>query len=283
MVGTGGEPTAIERRQVIMTSLSKLTDGELTEFKRRLAKAGLKAEMVRKANVTDGLAEAMVEALKAHPIFRLIHGRFNSLEDKLALVCGWPGVTEEMVQAALEEGKERIALFERESPANSLLDIVVSVYLPTAYGTFSYARDRMRETFGEEFWQWEDAYAEISPDRVRWLDGVAVPLPGVRIEVVDLGANFDSENGMVPAEKRGPHSAHAAVIYAAAQDPEWIQQMDGASVPYAIAAGLELDIPGYDRWSDSPFVHRDGDGARLNADHVGDGYHRTALPSLREC
>jgi len=266
-----------------MTSLSKLTDGELTEFKGRLSRAGLTAEIVRLVNGTDGLAAAMVEALKAHPAFRLIHGRFNSLEDKLAMVRGWPGVTEEMLQAALEEGKERIALFERESPDNPLLDIVVSVYKPTAAETLAYARDRMRETFGKKFWQWEEFYADLAPDRVRYLDGVNAPTGGIRIEVVDLGAYFCPKSGMVPQDVRGPGSAHAAVIYAAAQDPEWVRQMDGTSVPYAIAAGFKLDVPGYARWSRSPSVHRDGGGANLDAFRVGNEYRGTALPSLREC
>jgi len=267
-----------------MTRLKDLTKGQWGQFERKLDGSGLTAEEVLLLNKHPEALGVMLEAMRRHRVFRLIHGRFNPLEDKLARVRDWwPDVTEEMLQTALEEGKERIALFERESPGNSLLDIVVSVYKPTAHETLAYARDRLRETFGDTFRQWDGAYADIGPDRVRWLDGVAVPPPGVRIEVVDLGADFDPENGMVPAETRRPNSAHAAVIYAAAQDPEWIWQMDGASVPYAIAAGFELDVPGDDRWSDSPRVYRSGDGACLRAGRVGGRYRAAALPSLREC
>ena len=211
----------------------------------------------------------------------LIHGRFNLLADKFAQVRTWPDVTEEMISAAFVEGAERIALFERESPANPLLDIVVSVYKPTAHETLVYTRDRIRETFGDRFRQWDVAYSNIGPDRVRWLDGIAVPAAGVRIEVVDLGANFDPKCGMVPERTRGPHSAHVAVIYAAAQDPEWVRQMDGASVPYVFAAAIEIDIPVCDRWSRSPCILRNGDEASLFAFHVDGRYFSTALPSLR--
>jgi hypothetical protein len=192
-------------------------------------------------------------------------------------------VTEEMIQAALGEGQGRIALFGRENPTNPLLDIVVSVYKPTAHETLAYARDRMRDTFGGKFWQWEGVYAEIGPGRVRYLDGVDAPAAGIRIEVVDLGANLDRKRGMVLQDVRGSGSAHAAVIYAAAQDPAWVRQMDGASVPYAFAGGFELVVPGCDRCSSSPYVRNDGDGADLGASHIGSRDYGTASPSLREC
>ncbi|MEA3249753.1 MAG: hypothetical protein U9Q03_05370 [Patescibacteria group bacterium] len=41
-------------------------------------------------------------------------------------------------------------------------------------------------------------------------------------------------------------------------------------------------IPGCDRWSNAPNVNRNGDEANLNANHVRNRYHNTALPSLRE-
>ncbi|MEA3249754.1 MAG: hypothetical protein U9Q03_05375 [Patescibacteria group bacterium] len=241
------------------------------------------AEEARRVIAHPEVLGDMLAAMRRHSALRLIHGRFNTLEDKLAMVRDWPGVTDGDIRRALEEGEDRIALFERESPDNPLLDIVVSIYKPTVHETLAYARDRMREAFGKEFWQWDELYADIGPDRVRWLKDVSVPTGGVRIEVVDLGANFDPEDGMVPEKTRGSDSAHSAVIYAAAQDLEWVRQMDGASVPYAIAAGLELRLPGCDRWSRAPFVYRDGDEAYLRARHVRHGYHFTALPSLRGC
>jgi len=213
----------------------------------------------------------------------LIHGRFTPLDRKLELVRSWPGVTGADLDRALREGKRRIVLFDRESPNSPLLDIVVSVYRPTAWETLSYARDRMSEAHGDDFRQWPDAYASFLEGRVRYLEGAGAPAGGVRIEVVDLGANHAPAGGMVPRDARGPDSAHAAVVCAAAQDPEWVRQMGGGSVPYAIAAGFELDVPGYDRWSHSPYVCRVGGEVHLNAGRVGDRYYSTALPLLREC
>ncbi|MFH1047936.1 MAG: hypothetical protein V1738_06565 [Patescibacteria group bacterium] len=282
-----------------MTSLAKLTDGELTEFKRRLSRAGLTAEMVREVNAIDDddLAKVMVEALRLYPAYRLIHRRFNPLEDKLAQVRSWPGVTEEMIQIALEEGKERIALFKRESPTNRLLDIVVSVYKPTAHETLAYAIERMEETFGDQSRRTTELYTNIGESYIRrldgaaviiktgvsWLEGISVPTSGVRIEVVDLGANYDLKDGMVPAAKSGPESAHASVLFAAAQDPEWIRQMGGIGwVPYVIAAGFKLTV------SDDSFMPRIytrcGNvilGANRFDNHAR--YYGTALPTLRGC
>ncbi|MFC1638912.1 hypothetical protein ACFL26_01420 [Patescibacteria group bacterium] len=213
----------------------------------------------------------------------LVHGRFTPLDRKLELVRSWPGVTGDDIDRALRAGRAAIDLFNRESAGNQLLDLVVCRYLPTAWETLSYARDRMREAHGDRFWQWGDAYGSSLENRVRYLKGITAPTSGLRVEVVDLGANFDPANGTVPTDVRGPASAHAAVVYAAAQDPEWVRQADGRNVPYALAAGFELDVPGFDRWSDSPYVCRLGVEARLSAHHLGDRYHSAALPSLREC
>ena len=195
---------------------------------------------------------AMVEAMRGHWLYRFYHGRFRPLEDKLELVREWPGVTDEMIDAAMEEAKDRIARFMAESPNNPLLDIVVSVYLDDVISTFEYAMQRMQEAWGDKLDLDNRAKGSMihkSEPLVRYLENeggrtiVPVFRNCVRIEVVDLGANFDPKKGIFAPEVRGKNSAHFAVVYAAIQDPVWVSQIDGKKVPEVEACGLELNDP----------------------------------------
>lgn len=256
------------------------------EFHRRLT-----ADDGRKLLRHPKILDAMLATMRQHEDFRLIHGRFHPLEDKLEMVRGWPGVTGAMIDAAIDEAWGRIKRFREESPKHPFLNIVVSRYLGSAHETLVYARDRMRETFGNAFWQW-DAYANgVDENRVRYLQATAgqpiVPIyPNcVRVEVVDLAANWDRKNAMPPRDVRGAKSAHAAVFFAAAEDPEWVRQMDGEKVPYALAGGFELNDPAGsndDLWVSVPSVCSEGDGACLYAYWYAGSYHQVALPSLWE-
>jgi hypothetical protein len=58
--------------------------------------------------------------------------------------------------------------------------------------------------------------------------------------------------------------------------------MDGEKVPYALAAALLLDVPGYGGWACMPGVSSYGADAGLNGDHVGNRFCRSAFPVLRE-
>lgn len=218
----------------------------------------------------------------------LIHGMYHSLSDKLETVRSWPGVTGAMLDAALKEATDsgRIARFDAESPDDKGLNIVVSVYQDNAPDTLVYARARMKDTFGERFSQWDEAY--LTHGRVRYLRDdqghIIVPVYRncVRIEVVDLFASWNRKRGMVPCDIRNTNSAHFAVLFVAAQDPDWVWAMDGEKVPYVVAGGLELNVPGYDQWASVPGVGRDGREADLYGYWHGFRYSDTSLPSLRE-
>jgi len=261
------------------------------EFVDRFGRAGMTPDDLEKiiSKGNEDVFADMLKAMREHDIFRLIHGRFKPLDDKIEMVRQWPGVTEKQIEVALDEAKDRIARFEKESPENPLLNIVVSVYQDDAPSTLIYARDRMCETFGDEFWQWDPAYAEgIDENRVRYLqdeDGntiVPVYRNCVRIEVVDLGAHFNRKDGTIAKDVRGKDSAHFAVIFTAAQDPTWIRQIDDEQIPWVLACGLELSVPRCDVWMNSPSVGRRGDEARLSADHVGSRFRYTSIAVLWE-
>lgn len=258
-------------------------------------------QLVRHEEFTSELAKAIRQqggadrALKAltqefFPVVTpndLIHGRFTPLARKLEMVKAWPGITEEMLASALEEAKVsgRLGRYEAESPKNPLLEVVVTVYRESVPATLLYARNRMRQVFGnEKFSQWEDAYGqEVDDNRVRLLKDVPDHRDCVRIEVVDLGENLNRKDGFLPKDIRNAKSATFAPIYAAAQSSEWVRQMDGENVPYALCGGLELSVPGDGPWAILPYVNRDGSRAsRLGGYWCDYRCHDGALPSLRE-
>lgn len=275
-----------------MARLATLRKGDWDRFDRHLNSCGLTAEEVVKINKNPAVLSDMLAAMRQHSDFRLIHGMFHPLKDKLEMVRDWPGVTGDKVDAAFVEARDRIRRFDEESPHNNGLNIVVSVYHGTAHETLAYARDRMVDTFGNDFWQWDDAYASgIDENRVRYLQDsngntiVPVYRDCVRIEVIDLFANWNQRRGMEPHYVRNASSAHAAVFYSAAQDPDWVWTMDGKKVPYALAGGFEVNVNVPDDsepWSYVPRVARNERVACLCA--RGDAYrfHDTSLPSLWE-
>ena len=278
-----------EREPAMGASYFKLSVGEETELRKLLARSGWDAMFVRKLLQNPDIVKSMHEHAMDHTAFRLIHRRFHALAQKLEMVRQWPGVTSQQVDAALKEAQGRITLFEQASPSEPLLNIVVSVYKEDAPSTLKYARDRMRDTFGDTFSQWDDAYGkEIDENRVRYLQGedgqpiVPVYRNCVRIEVVDLGAHFNKKDGLIMQDVRGKDSAHVAVIYAAAQDPAWVLQIDGNNVPWCIAAGLELCVSGYAAWVSSPSVVCNDDEAGLGARNIVGRSHHAAVAVFRE-
>lgn len=230
----------------------------------------------------------MVTAMRAHPAFQLRHGRFTPLADKLDLVRSWPGVQEDQIDAAQKEfaSSERRRRYEAEMEKKPFLEVVATVYRASIPETLVYARDRYREAFDRDhFAQWEEAYGgEVDDNRGRLFKGVPDHRNCIRIEVVDLAANWNREDGFIPRDVRDSNSAAFAVIYAAAQSPAWVRQMDGEKVPYAFVGGLELNVPGYDEWMVVPRVwfSQGIDRARLRAHRCDDHFHGSSVPILWE-
>ena len=268
-----------------MSHGTNLRDGEVTELKRILY-AHFSAEDLRKVIRYPDVAEVMYKAAMQDPAFRLVHGRFTKLADKIAMVKSWPGVKPADVDAAFEAAKAdgTIAGFEAESPRNHLLDIVIVVYLATLWETLLYARERMRETWGEDKYnEWEAVYAQgVDENRIKAIVGAKPFVPNrIVIEVVDFGANWNPKDGTVLAEVQKTQAdqlADFAGIYNASESPKWVEQMDGKKVPYSIAAALLFNIPDFSGWFDSPGVWLNEVGARLSGACVDDRFHKDAMP-----
>jgi len=92
------------------------------------------------------------------------------------------------------------------------------------------------------FWDWvRDRYAP-RPKPVRLLPGI-IHWPGVRRMTVDLGAHWEPGRHVRPSILRGPESAHAEVLAAAAHFPRWARAMDGVSVPFIWLSGYQVTFP----------------------------------------
>ncbi|TAK03883.1 hypothetical protein EPO34_01855 [Patescibacteria group bacterium] len=228
------------------------------------------------------------------PASDLIHGLFTPLARKLEMVRNYPGVTQEMIAEALDEANVSglLGRYEAESPEYPRLDVVVTVYRESVLATFLYARDRMREAFGEGFSQWEHAYGEgVDENRIRLLEGVPDHRNCVRIEVLDLRdccepqkRTLPERDGYMPSAFRVPRSATFAPIYAGAQSPRWVRQMSTADddVPWVICGGIELNDPCLDKlWGALPGVRLFEGKAELFAMKCDCWvYPNCAMPSL---
>lgn len=88
-------------------------------------------------------------------------------------------------------------------------------------------------------WYWDKWMDRPKPVRLR--DGI-VHRRGIRRVTVDLGAHFEPGRYLRPSQVRGPDSAHAEVLAAAAHFPRWLRAMDGETVPYTWISGYEVMV-----------------------------------------
>lgn len=139
-------------------------------------------------------------------------------------------------------------------------------------------------SFQPGWWLWD---FQIHADYMRLLAGTEdAHVPGIRWTAVDLGANWNQQDGARPYDVRGANSAHAEILAAMAHFPGWIQAMDGEEVPYVWFPGYQVTIPGSGRgnWPDVPvFDTSPSDGvAYLGARWGGHHDKHYAVPEFRE-
>jgi len=92
------------------------------------------------------------------------------------------------------------------------------------------------------FWDWVRDRYDPRPKPVRLLPGI-IHWPGVRRMTVDLGAHWVPGQHLRPSSLRGPDSAHAEILAAAAHFPRWARAMDGICVPYIWLSGYQVTYP----------------------------------------
>lgn len=266
-----------------MASLHDVTVGQDIEFKRVLAKAGMDFDMVeaviRKPQLADGMVEWLREQL--NPPAPDLSELFVSLEDQLVNVRRW---NEERGWGFTDADFDAVDVTSVKR--SGLVVDVIAVYLPHQGNTLGIQR-----TF-EELW---DIASSIQPDKWRYeslksdkkhlrlLDGIE-HTPGIRRVTLDLGANWDTTNGIRPVDVRGKDSVHAEALAAAAHFPDWVQAMDGERVPYVWMPGYRVTLPGGEAWRGVPCLDWSRGGRGVKLDAYGDDYRRYgwACPVRRE-
>ena len=269
-----------------MASLSTATDGQITEFKGRLARAGFSAEIVREVNTGDDneLAEVMFEALMRHPRFTLVHGLFTTTAKQIERVRGWNrefgwGTSDE----AFNEAEKSVPAW----PEQKLVAVVLVPYLADKANEDETVTTGLERTFHELWmrakskqdanWRW-DGYDKAGSDRLRLHEGIEHKV-GLRWEVIDLGCNRNKKLMDVRNSKSSPH---AGILAAAALHPNWVKSMDGDKVPYVFAPGYEVQVPGGKPWTSVPYLYFDSGDREIQL-RCGwcDGYYSDwAVPSF---
>ncbi len=241
-----------------MANLFSVKGGKLFSFVGKLADGGVTAEMAEEIDRDPALVAVIVEALKKHPRFTLVHGLFTKPEDQikrvreLRLERGW-GIPD----AWLMEAEKSVPKW----PDDRLVAVTLVPYLGDEKDGPKGVERTFQELWAaaakaqEKSWRW-DGYDKAGPERLRLLQGVEHK-PGLRWEVIDLGSN----RGKKPVDVRHPErSPNAGILASAALHPEWVRAMDGESVPYVWAPGYEVNVSGEDPWQGVPSLSflRDG-------------------------
>lgn len=269
-----------------MASLSSNTDGEITEFKGRLGRAGFNAEIIREVNTCNDneLAKVMYEALMRHPRFTLVHGLFTTTATQIARVREWNkefggGFSDE----AFAEAEKSVPVW----PEEKLVAVVLVPYLADKANEDETVTTGLERTFHELWmrakseqdanWRW-DGYDNAGSDRLRLLKGIEHKV-GLRWEVIDFGCNRNKKPMDVRNSKSSPH---AGILAAAALHPNWVKSMDGDKVPYVFAPGYEVQVPGEEPWARVPDLSFVSDDRELRlhgywCDDYGSGW---AVPSF---
>lgn len=264
--------------QVTMAGLaSKVSVTQSTEFFSRFGRFGGNEAKLTELLGNDSLMERWVKYLDEQPEFRPVRRLFISAEEQLACVYhlnrvrGWGFVESDFTQA-----RENIPAW----PEGLLVALVLVPYLrPLLMGGMGYISG-IEETFQQLWliaaanhhtkWRWY-GYDKAGPDRLRLLDGIT-HVPGLRWEVIDLGANRGKQSIDVSSPETSPN---AGVLAAAMLHPGWVKAMDGISVPFVFIPGYEVNVPGSSEWSDVPGLYFGRDAGEVRLDYYWNTHHQS--------
>lgn len=247
-----------------MANLLKLGFDKISDLVDKLAQAGFTVKMADEVRKNPKLAEAIVNALKAHSAFTLVHGLFVKPESQITRVRAWNH------EFGWDIPDEAFATAEKSVPAWPEQQLVAVVLVPYLGDKSNYLGDKsnkngtvtcgIERTFHELWacakseqdanWRW-DGYDKAGSDGLRLLKGLEHKI-GLRWEVIDLGCQRNTKPCDVRSSKPSPN---AGILAAAALHPQWVKRMDGDKVPYVWLPGYKVRIPGEEPWADVPYLY----------------------------
>ncbi len=233
-------------------------DAELADAIRRpTSEATVRRQLLelREAICLEGVSK-IEGARRQRP--RLLHDRYTPIAQQVQNIWRWnkrygwglPKGWDERLDVPPAE-----SLAELASPENRLISVNVVAFLEAKDGVLGEHR-----TF-DAYWeiikaqhpnQYRNPNLRAISDSLQLLPGITHE-PGVRIEVIEHGANWEKEAGLKPMDVRSPEtSPHAGLLASAAQHPRRIRKMDGTTVPFEWIAGYQCSVPGRDPWRRVP-------------------------------
>lgn len=183
---------------------------------------------------------------------------FRSVQDKIAQVRKYPGITQAHIDAAFDEAEKsgRLPRYLAAAENNKDLELVLTVYQQTPYQTLVYAIERVLDVYKGLFGMDPHSYSVLlKEDCVRLLGNAPLPKSRVRFEIMDLTKCRVRKGEHAPNQVRSLASATFAPIYAMAQNPSWVQRFKRPTAPYILCAGIELTTrQAPEPWCDMPSV-----------------------------
>lgn len=187
---------------------------------------------------------------------RVVHGPRAAAVDGLFVPLHRQRENLRQWSADLEWGFPEAALAALDVTAEpGLPPLVVDVLVPYLHPVFlgdAGTLDGVRRTCDELWWLaeqqqpsswcWDELREPGGRKPVRLLPGQTHE-PGVRRVRLDLAAHWQPGSHVRPVAVRGPDSAHAEVLAAAAHFPYWVRAMNGRTVPHACLAGYQVTHP----------------------------------------
>ncbi|HJT04263.1 MAG TPA: hypothetical protein VJ757_11650 [Pseudonocardiaceae bacterium] len=196
--------------------------------------------------MTTTTSNGRVQAHQARAALRPPGVMFTSLTEQLSNVRRWNAERHWGLGAA---DFHSVDLTPRAGNDPLVVDLIAIYLADTAeYNGVIRTCQELWTVAGEQqphTWSWDwyrDSWQDI-PKPVRLIDGL-VHRPGIRRVTVDLSAGYMPGRHVRPSALRGPASAHAEVLAAAAHFPRWIRAMDGEKVPYTWLLGYEVMMRG---------------------------------------
>ncbi|GEM_PF-1822372 len=152
---------------------------------------------------------------------------------------------------------------------NSKKKLLLAVYLPAKGRVSGLARtvdawwDFIVPPTGITKHRWEELKSDSQ--HLRLVPGVKCN-PGIRWVAFDPSAYQGKSPKYAIAQSAidGTALAHAEVLMAAAQLPQWVSSWDGVESPYPNMTALQFCLN--NRWSHTPYLNRSSTGVRLTLD-----------------
>jgi len=238
---------------------SEVSGPRMCEFFNRFGRFGGTSQLLRRLNGDDALMRQWIEGLTELPSFKL-DGLFIPILDVVELVRTWPGINQKDVDVALAYAMTNglLSRYQVAVKKNPLLCMVVNVTRESVPATLLYVRERMRESL-LGYNEWREAFVSgVDDKRVRLINNARPFKPNhVSIEVIDLGANWEPNECIVPQTIQATQADKLAgfeVLYAAVQHSGYLPRIDFKNVPAPFAGAVLLNVQGYGEWTQIPVV-----------------------------